>query len=74
MLDGLGIGLLNRQYARGLIKMSLEFYLWSQQQIKHTKAVEELLTEITYRLIACEQSIRGVSNQLEEQSKKGGVQ
>ena len=53
--------------------MSLEFYLWSQQHIKHTKAVEELLTEITHRLIACEQSIRRVSKQLEEQAQKGGV-
>ena len=58
---------------RELIKMSLEFYLWSQQHIKHTKAVEELLTEITHRLIACEQSIRRVSKQLDEQAEKGGV-
>lgn len=46
--------------------MSLEFYLWSQQQIKHTQAVEELLTEITHRLIACEQSIRRISKQIDE--------
>jgi len=46
--------------------MSLEFYLWSQQQIKHTQAVEELLSEITHRLIACEQSIRRISKQIDE--------
>lgn len=53
--------------------MSLEFYLWSQQQIKHTKAVEELLTEITHRLIACEQSIGNISAQLDKLQRKGGV-
>ena len=53
--------------------MSFEFYLWSQHHHRHTKAVEELLTEITHRLIACEQSIRRISAQIEEQSGKGGV-
>ena len=54
--------------------MSFEFYLWSQHHHRHTKAVEELLTEITHRLIACEQSIRRVSAQIEEHLSKGGVQ
>ena len=54
--------------------MSFEFWVWSQQQQKHTKAVEELLTELTHRLIACEQSIRRVSAQIEEHLSKGGVQ
>tara|TARA_R100001086_G_scaffold247213_1_gene180909 strand:+ start:2987 stop:3151 length:165 start_codon:yes stop_codon:yes gene_type:complete len=53
--------------------MSLEFYLWTQQHYKHTKAVEELLTEITHRLIACEQSMRRISAQIEEHLNKGGV-
>ena len=53
--------------------MSLEFYLWSQHHHKHTKAVEELLTEITHRLIACEQSIRRISVQIEEQAQKRGA-
>lgn len=52
--------------------MSFEFYLFHQNYQKHTKAVEELLTEITHRLIACEQSIRRLSNQIEEDSSKGG--
>ena len=54
--------------------MSFDFWLWSQHNLKHTKAVEELLTELTHRLIACEQSIRRVSAQIEEHLYKGGVQ
>lgn len=53
--------------------MSLNFYLWSQQQLKHAAAVEELLTEINHRLIACEQSIRRISQQIEEKTQKGGA-
>lgn len=53
--------------------MSLEFYLFHQNYQTHTKAVEELLTEITHRLIACEQSIRRLSHQLDEQTQQGGV-
>ena len=53
--------------------MSFDFWLWSQQHIKHTQAVEELLTEITHRLIACEQNIRAIKSQLNEQfENKGG--
>lgn len=53
--------------------MSLEFYLWSLENKKHMEAVEELLTEITHRLIACEQSIRRLSKELDERLQKGGV-
>ncbi len=51
--------------------MSLEFYLFHRNYIVHTEAVEELLTEITHRLIACEQSIRRISKQIDELDKKG---
>lgn len=53
--------------------MSLEFYLFHRNYQEHTIAVEELLTEITHRLIACEQSIRRLSKQIDEQTQQGGV-
>lgn len=52
--------------------MSFEFYLFHQNYQKHAKAVEELLTEITHRLIACEQSIRALSRQIETDSVQMG--
>ena len=53
--------------------MSFDFWLWSQENKKHMKAVEELLTEITHRLIACEQSIDALSKQIEKDLSKGGA-
>ena len=42
-------------------------------QKKREKILHELLEEITHRLIACEQSMRRISAQIEEHLNKGGV-
>ncbi len=53
--------------------MSLDFYLWSEENKKHMKAVEGLLTQINKRLIACEESIDALTKQIKKDLSKGGA-
>ena len=51
----------------------LYMYLYYEQEKKEKKVLYELLEELTHRLIACEQSMRRISAQLDELQRQGGV-
>tara|TARA_R100000664_G_scaffold33754_1_gene51860 strand:- start:1294 stop:1461 length:168 start_codon:yes stop_codon:yes gene_type:complete len=51
----------------------LYMYLNYEAEKKRQKELFALLEEITHRLIACEQSMRRISAQIEEHLNKGGV-
>tara|TARA_Y100000401_G_scaffold67361_1_gene53914 strand:- start:313 stop:486 length:174 start_codon:yes stop_codon:yes gene_type:complete len=48
-------------------------YLQWQAENKEKELINELLEELTHRLIACEQSIRRMSAQLDELQRQGGA-